>query len=110
MIKATIYRAWIETAKITIKTERGRIHCEELGYRLNSVGLENSGSSSGGSWAAASRGCKKKAWPAQPAVGNRPKSILGETKTFSFIKTPLYFQTYLIQNLNLNFERFIYAK
>jgi hypothetical protein len=37
--------------KIMIKTEKGRIHSEELKYGLNSVGLENSGSGSGGSWA-----------------------------------------------------------
>jgi hypothetical protein len=37
--------------KITIKTERGRIHGEGLGYGFNSVGLENPGSGSGGSWA-----------------------------------------------------------
>jgi hypothetical protein len=91
--------------KITIKTEKGRIHCEELGYRVNLVGLENSRSGCGGS-----RGFEKKAWLAGPVAGNRPESILGERKPFSFIKTPLYFQTYLIQNLNLNFEQFLYAK
>jgi hypothetical protein len=63
----------------------------------------------GPNWVAASRGRKKKAWPAGPTTGNRPTRELVGRKTFSFIKTPLYFQTYLIQYLNLNFERYLNA-
>jgi hypothetical protein len=43
-------------------------------------------------------------------AGNWPERELGDRKTFSFIKTPVYFQTYLIQNLNLNFARFLSTK
>jgi hypothetical protein len=56
------------------------------------------------SWVAPGGGREKKAWPARPAAGNHPERKLGERKKISFIKTTLYFQTYLIQNLNLNFK------
>jgi hypothetical protein len=61
----------------------------------------------GPNWAAAIHGRKEKAWLAGSMAGNWPTRELGVRKTFSFIKTPLYFQTYYIQNLNLNFEHYL---
>jgi hypothetical protein len=92
--------------KITIKTERG-----ESIVRYSYTGSTRSGwrtlgqvaVAAGPNWAAANCGHERKVRSAGPAAGNWPERELGDRKTFSFIKTPLYFQTYLIKNLNLNF-------
>jgi hypothetical protein len=82
-----------------MRRSRSKQKGEESTVRNSDTGSTRSGwrilgqvaVATGPNWAAASRGRKKKAWPAGRMAGNHPTIELGGRKTFSLIKTPLYF-------------------